>query len=208
MKNLRALFEATLEGDVESKSGLTGKKIALYLAVVVVAGAALMLGARMIPDAASVTVGLFDDERPMDITATDLPADFLQERALEERLEEIFSLVDGAGKVRVLVSPMGGREMVFATDTNVSRSDVDEQDAQGGTREQRQYQHQESTVTIGSGAHERPLVLREIMPRVEGIVIIAEGGDDVHVRDALTRAAQTVLGLGAHRVQVLKMAAQ
>ncbi|MCL1787241.1 MAG: stage III sporulation protein AG, partial [Defluviitaleaceae bacterium] len=50
-----------------------------------------------------------------------------------------------------------------------------------------------------------PLVLREVEPRIEGIVIIAEGGDSPFVRDALTRAARAVLGLEAHMIQVLTM---
>ena len=206
MKKMRALFEATVDGDTESTPEITSKKIVLYLVALVAVGAAIMLAARIIPNAASVTAGLFDGDDPALVTEADPPVDFDYERALEQRLEEILSLVEGAGKVRVMISPLGGRETVFATDTNVSRSDTYEQDAQGGTREQRQYQRQEGTVIIGSGANERPLVLREIEPRVEGIVILAEGGGNIHVRDALTRAAQTVLGVGAHRVQVLQMA--
>jgi len=132
--------------------------------------------------------------------------DFQKELAIETRLEEFFSLVENAGKVRVMVNLPGGRETVFAVDTNGSRSYTSEQDAQGGTRETHQYQSAEKTVILadrqGIGM---PLILREIEPRIEGIVIIAEGGDCPFVRDALTRAARAVLGLEAHMIQVLTM---
>jgi len=135
-----------------------------------------------------------------------LPLDFLYERALEIRLEEFFSLVEGAGQVRVMVSPLAGRETVFAVDVNESRSYSTEEDAQGGSRETRQHTSQEQTVMVTDRAGtDRPLVLREIEPRIEGIVIIAEGGDNPFVREALTRAARAVLGIDAHLIQVLTM---
>ena len=128
------------------------------------------------------------------------------ELTIETRLEEFFSLVENAGKVRVMVYLPGGRETVFAVDTSESRSYTTEQDAQGGSRETHQHQSAEKTVIITDRqGTDMPLVLREIAPRIEGIVIIAEGGDCPFVRDALTRAARAVLGLEAHLVQVLTM---
>jgi len=132
---------------------------------------------------------------------------FYQERALEKRLEEIFSLVEGAGQVRVMISPLGGRETVFAIDTVQTQSHSVEEDSQGGSREQRQYSSQEQTVIISDRqGTDRPLILREVEPSVEGIVIIAQGGNNAQVRADLTRAAQAVLGLDAHMIQVLAMA--
>jgi len=134
---------------------------------------------------------------------------FYQERALEKRLEEIFSLVEGAGQVRVMISPLGGRETIFAVDTVQTQNHSVEEDSHGGSREQRQYSSQEQTVVISDrqGA-DRPLVLREVEPSVEGIVIIAQGGNNAQVRADLTRAAQAVLGLDAHMIQVLTMAVE
>jgi len=131
---------------------------------------------------------------------------FAQERALETRMEEFFSLVEGAGQVRVMISPLAGHETVFAVDENMSRSVSNEQDAQGGTRETEAYQSQMQTVIITDRqGTDRPLVVREIHPQVQGIVIIAEGGSSPFVRDALTRAAMAMLGIDAHNIQVLTM---
>jgi len=40
---------------------------------------------------------------------------------------------------------------------------------------------------------------------VEGVIIVAEGGDDILIKEALMNAAKTVLGIEMHKVQVLKM---
>jgi len=130
----------------------------------------------------------------------------IYERALEHRLEEVLSLVDGAGRVRVLVSFAQRRETVFAVDRNINNSVTREEDAQGGTRYQSNQQEQDNTliITDRSGL-DRPLVVRETEPVVGGVVIIAEGGDNVLVQDALIRATSTLLGIEIHRVQVMKM---
>jgi len=188
------------------------KKLPIYLIALVALGSVALLLGRFANEPT--------DERLSNILISSEPqefheeaaipqplSDFLYERALEERLEEFFSLVEGAGRVRVMVSPLAGRETVFAVDVNESRSYSKEEDSQGGSRETRQHTSQEQTVMVTDRAGtDRPLVLREVEPRIEGIVIIAEGGDSPFVRDALTRAARAVLGLDAHLIQVLTMA--
>jgi len=186
------------------KLAVENKKLAFYLVALVALGVfALTLG-RNIPTPADI-IDYVTEKPPATIQPTyHATTAFAQERALEARLEEFFSLVEGAGKVRVMISPLTGRETIFAVDVNKSESSSTEQDAQGGTRETRQYQSQEKTVMITDRqGTSSPLVLREEAPQIQGIVIIAEGGDSPIVRDALTRAARAVLGLDAHTIQVL-----
>jgi len=183
------------------------RKIVMYLVMIAAAGAMLMLWGRTARRAE-----LAQEEPPAITAFANQPepvpvAHTRPERTLEEELEAFLSLVDGAGRVRVMVSAFGGRETVFAVDTTSNHSYVMEEDAQGGTRDQRQISTQEQTVIITDrNGLDQPLILREIDHRIEGVVIIAEGGADPFVRDALTRAAMAVLGTEAHRVQVLAMA--
>jgi len=188
------------------KLAVENKKLALYLVALVAIGVfALTLG-RILPTPAEV-VDLVTEKPPDAILPTyHATTAFEQERALESRLEEIFSLVEGAGKVRVMISPFTGRETIFAVDVNKNESYSIEKDAQGGTRETRQHQSQEKTVMVTDRqGTDSPLVMRETEPQISGIVIVAEGGDSPIVRDALTRAARAVLGLDAHKIQVLTM---
>ena len=131
------------------------------------------------------------------------------ERALERRLEEVLSLVDGVGRIRVMITFSQGREMVFAVDRNINTSANKEEDSQGGTRHQSSQHSQDKTliITDRSGV-DRPLVVKETEPVIGGVMIIAEGGDDVLIRDALIRSTSTLLGIEINRVQVLKMKAQ
>jgi stage III sporulation protein AG len=131
---------------------------------------------------------------------------FYRERELEKRLEEAFALMADVGRVRVLLSLTPVKETVYAADTNTTQSVTHETDAQGGNRETHSQSRQDETLIItDSAGQDRPLVLREIDQQVEGVVIIAEGGDNVFVKDVLTKAACTVLNVEANKVQVLEM---
>ncbi|MCL2197763.1 MAG: hypothetical protein FWB80_02460 [Defluviitaleaceae bacterium] len=183
------------------------KMLAIVLVVFVVLGAILLFMGRFMREPEEYIRDFFYGAAELtEITPATLQEVFHYEQAIERRLEEFFSLVEGAGSVRVMVSPLGSTETVFAIDVNETRAQSTEADSQGGTRETENHQRAEQTVIITNrqGA-DTPLVIREIEPRIEGIVIIAEGGDNPLVRDALTRAARAVLGLEAHMVQVLTM---
>lgn len=176
------------------------KKLALYLGALAVLGAFALLLGRNIPRVPNI----LEENPPSAAPQPYQPQAFAQERALEARLEAFFALVEGAGRVRVMISPFTGGETIFAVDVNRSEASSAEQDAQGGTRETQQQQSQEKTVIVTDRQGvDRPLVLQEIAPAIHGVVIIAEGGDSPLVRDALTRAARAVLGLDAHKIQVL-----
>ena len=179
------------------------KKLAYYLVALVALGIFALVLRRGIP--VENVEPIFVGPPETHYNHAMLPTAFEVERALETRLEEFFAIVEGAGKVRVMISPLAGRETVFAVDVNLNNSYSREEDSQGGTRETRQHHSQEETVILTDRQGvDRPLVVREIEPQVLGIVIIAEGGDNAFVRDALTRAAMAMLGLEAHMIQVLK----
>jgi stage III sporulation protein AG len=190
------------------KLATDNKRFVYYLAALIALGALIMALQRF-----ALSQNQSPGPRP-DMTAPAVytpervnePGGFTYERALEQRLEEFFSLVEGAGRVRVFISPATNRETVYAVDVNQSGSHSTEQDSQGGSRETSQYSSQEQTVMITDRQGvDRPLVLREREPQIIGIAIIAEGGDSPFVRDALTRAAHAVLGLDMHKIQVLTM---
>jgi len=43
------------------------------------------------------------------------------------------------------------------------------------------------------------------MPKIEGAIILAEGGGDVTIKTNIIQAVSAVTGLATHKVQVFKM---
>jgi len=154
----------------------------------------------------SVPPGIYHDPPPQAPTENIITS---YERALELRLEEALSKVEGVGRVHVVVNFVQGRETVFVVDSNTTTSVTQEQDAQGGTRYQSNQTAQDKTIIITDRTGvDRPLVQKEIEPIIGGVIIIAEGGGDIIVRDALIRATSTLLGLDINSVHVMQMQRQ
>ncbi len=128
------------------------------------------------------------------------------EEQMEERVEEIFSRMEGVGRVQVMITTSYGKERLVAEDMNSSYSNTQEEDTQGGKREFQSEDVQSKIVmqNTGSGSAE-PVILKEKQPEVKGVLILAEGGEDPRIKQQLTTAAETLLGVPAHRVQVFKM---
>ena len=167
--------------------------------------ALLVMGQVLFPKPGGTDASSPPQSEPPPVTAITEPSESYEER-LERRLADILSCVENAGEVRVMLTLSHGKELTVARDARTERSTTQEADAEGGTRSAGSESEAGQTVVLrGADGGETPLVLKEAEPRVEGALIIAEGGDDIFVKDALIRAAYTVLGIEPHKVQVFKM---
>ena len=128
------------------------------------------------------------------------------EENLEKRLISLLSQVEGVGEVDVMISLIHSSEIILAEDVRMEEHTTKEADAEGGTREViSKNTNSQAIILQGPGGLQQPLILREIDPKIEGVIIVAQGGDDIFVKEAIVNAARTVLGVAPHKVQVLKM---
>ena len=111
--------------------------------------------------------------------------------ALEERLGEILSKVEGAGQVSVVLTVRSGMERVLATDRSMTQT----ADAQ---------EQEEQTVVISTGSGEETVLITQKYPTFQGALVVCRGGDDPQVQLVLTRAVSALTGLGADRITVCK----
>jgi len=125
------------------------------------------------------------------------------ETGLERRLEEALSQVSGVGQVKVLLTISYGREIIVAENSVRDESTTKETDSTGGSREVYSIKTDDKVVFAEDDG--QPLILKEISPKIEGVLIVAQGGDNVVLKEAMIKAAGTVLGVEPHKVQVLKM---
>jgi stage III sporulation protein AG len=122
------------------------------------------------------------------------------EQALEDRLENVLSQIKGAGTVTVMLTVSEGAEQVLAGNTQSDISKTSERDSNGGTREQSNERTSGTVVFAGNA----PVAVKEIAPKITGVLVVADGGGDAGVREALTRAASAATGVGVHRVTVVE----
>lgn len=124
----------------------------------------------------------------------------------EEKLEESLRCVEGAGQVQVLIRLAGSEEQVLTRDGREEVSDTQETDAAGGSRQVTETKLEKSVVrTVDERGKEVPLVVRTIFPKVEGVVVIAQGADSARVRRDIIEAIQVLFEVDMNRIAIIKM---
>ncbi|MCD8249989.1 MAG: hypothetical protein LUC60_09110 [Lachnospiraceae bacterium] len=69
--------------------------------------------------------------------------------------------------------------------------------SEDSTQEETVYEEQSSSVRT-------PYVRSETNPQVEGVLIVAEGGDNGDVKADIIDAVQALFGIEAHKIKIMK----
>lgn len=119
---------------------------------------------------------------------------------LEKKLEKILGQIKGAGKVNVMVTLDETTEKIPAVNKTENQEKTNEEDSQGGVREIKREDSSVQVVTKGNDGS--ILVLKEIKPKVKGVIVVAEGAYDIEVKEQLYEAVKTALGISGNKVEV------
>lgn len=118
-----------------------------------------------------------------------------QERDLQASLGQILSMIEGAGKVQVLLTEATGQRTHYQTDEDISTGE-----SSSDTRKE--------TVLITNGSRAESGLVRQVDPPVyQGAIVICQGADSAAVRLAIVEAVANATGLSSNRISVLKMKA-
>ncbi|MGN1318979.1 MAG: hypothetical protein ACI4VF_08160 [Lachnospirales bacterium] len=111
---------------------------------------------------------------------------------LEKDLENILSKVKGAGRVSVMITYKSGDEKIIAYNT----------DNQNEKREEGFSANEKKEIAL---AENSPVILKEVKPEIEGVLIVCEGGGDINVKNNLIRASMALLNVDVNKIEVLIM---
>lgn len=123
---------------------------------------------------------------------------------LESRLEEILSKIEGAGRVEVMITYESTPEKVPALSVDKQTSSSTEV-GENGTSTVKTENTQSDVVTENGSNGNDALILRENTPEIMGVIVIAEGADNIAVMLDLLNAVETVLNVSPDKVDVYKM---
>ena len=100
---------------------------------------------------------------------------------MEEKLKLALEQVEGIGKTQVFLTCEGTETKVVEKDESQT---VYEKDAKG---------------------NQSPYVASEVYPKVIGVVVVAQGGDNPVVIQNIQEACQELFQVEAHKIKVMKM---
>lgn len=127
-----------------------------------------------------------------------------EEAYLAGRLEKMLSQIAGAGAVDVVVKLEGSARVEYAANSNTGRRVTEEKESGTVQRVTTENDDNDQLVVVrGENGFEAPVVEREVAPRVQGILVVAEGASDPYIKARLFRAVQVALGVEPQKVLIL-----
>lgn len=107
---------------------------------------------------------------------------------LETRLSNTLSKVSGAGKVSVVITVESGMETVLAMKTTIKETSTGKEI--------------EETPIILNG---KTVVIKECYPKIIGVLIVAEGANNISVMTKLQQATISLLNINLDQIEILTM---
>ena len=103
---------------------------------------------------------------------------------LERKLTDIISSIEGAGRVKVMITLENSEENVYAVDINESKNEY---------------------VLIKTSSDEGGLLLKIIQPKIRGEAIVCDGGEINKVKMRILDATCSAMGISSSKVSISKM---
>ena len=124
----------------------------------------------------------------------------------EARLERLLSGVQGVGKVSVMLTLEHGVEYRYAKDEKLSQNSTTTYSGGTPQRLEEEQEQEQSYLLIDSSGGRRPLVLTELPPRIQGVVVVCEGAGSAPVASRVIDVVTTSLGITSLQVCVVQSA--
>lgn len=142
-------------------------------------------------------------QETLQISAEEKSSISLYVENLEARLADIIGEIEGVKNVHVMITVKGSEGKEILKDENISSDNTKESDGAGGERNISSYNKDENTIYYkdSSGA-QYPYVLSEIMPKIEGVAVVADGGDSPVIKEKIINLIKALFGLEINKIMV------
>lgn len=118
---------------------------------------------------------------------------------LADRLEDFLKKIEGAGRVEVMLTFETDEEKVFAKD-----SEEKENITQDGKNE---INLKNEHIIIEKESGEGGLEITKIYPKIRGVAIICDGGNNAVVKSKIVSAVSALFDINTNKISVSSMAA-
>lgn len=198
-------FGKVLEKLKEKTNQLSSKKIIEKTVIVAIVGVIILIAASEFFNTGTASAS--NSTLPLSTTQEAITASKqanVEEIDVENRLSGILSKIQGAGRVEVMITYYSGSESIPGIDTKTNDNDTQEKDKEGGSRTIKSNEKENKVIYEENGDVKKPFVVKELLPQVKGVVIVADGAGDIEVKSNLVNAATALLDIPVHKVQVFQ----
>lgn len=111
---------------------------------------------------------------------------------LENKLVQLISSIDGVGECQVMVTLENTTESVYATDVEIKNDDSS-------------VNQKDKYVIYDSENGETPVLIKEYLPKVQGVTVVCTGGDNTAVKEKIIESVTSLFNIPTNRVSISKI---
>ncbi len=119
-------------------------------------------------------------------------------KEIEEKLENVLSNLNGLGNVEVMITLDSSLELVFAESIEEKTNSSLQTGSTGSY-----IVEVSSPIIIETSSGDEPLVVKEILPKIKGVLIVCSEMQNVASKLNIIQAVQSLLGINVSNIQVL-----
>lgn len=125
------------------------------------------------------------------------------EQTYEKRIKEALENIVGVDDVTVVVNVDATDKKILEKNTTTQTQLTKETDREGGKREIDDHSKEEQVVIVKKGNEEIPIVLETKKPHIRGVLVVAQGAENINVKKWIVEAVTRGLDVPSHRVAVM-----
>lgn len=114
----------------------------------------------------------------------------------EKKIKDFVEAIDGAGKTQVIITLSETTEYIYATDDkDVIKNDDKSDDSS----------YEKDYVIIDENNNDTGLLIKTVEPKIRGVAIACEGGNNPAVQQQIYSAIGAVLNISSSRISISKL---
>ncbi|MDQ0350987.1 stage III sporulation protein AG [Alkalibacillus filiformis] len=200
--NLKSLFRLKDDTDRPTKRS--------YILVIGLVGLMFLIVSNIFTGQTDEQEPSFDEEQEVFLgngdseqaSAGDHDITSIQE-AMQDELARALEAIYGVSNVDVTLQLDSSSLHVYEKNTITGYQSTDETDQSGGTRQVEDETIEEQTVLYRDNNSEQPLLIQTESPAVRGVLIVAEGVDQIQVKQMVIDSVSRLLDVSTHRIAVM-----
>jgi len=193
----------------EIKKILAQKQLRNLIVVCIVLGFILIAMNVLLPSSKTLSNNKLSSSNTAENVNNTLITNKTDEKSYEEMqktdLQNILKKMNGVGDVEVMMSFENGEQKVPAYDKNTQKSTTEETDNQGGKRVNNQNTDGSTIVMTTSDGNNEPFILTTYKPKINGVIILAEGASNSKIKYEIEQAVSKLYNLSLDKVNVYSM---
>jgi len=116
-------------------------------------------------------------------------------RETEVKLTNVIEGLKGVKSAKVMVSVKQGSEIVIA-------NSIKEETVISSDGESKNVTIVKTPIIVTENGESKPIVLMEVLPKIQGVIVVADGAEDVSVKLNIYKAIQAIITISSENIQV------